>query len=76
MDKPDVSIWDDDADQPSTSTGSGPRREVTPGVASDSQAPAPQMPAIKEELEALRANMEEQDMIDSLDDAFEKAEQE
>ena len=47
VNKPDATIWDDDADQPSTSTGSGTLQEVTPGVASDSQAPAQQMPAIK-----------------------------
>ena len=59
--KPDPTIWDDDADQPtaSTSIGSGTKREVTPSVASNS-------PAIKEELKALQANMEELDMADAL----------
>ena len=76
VNKPDATIWDDDADQPSTSTGSGTMREVTPGVASDSQAPAPQTPAIKEELKAMQANMEELDMIDSLDEALNEAEPE
>ena len=67
VDKPDVSIWDDDAEEPSTSSGSGLRREVTPGVASSSQPPPQQM-------QALRENMEEQDLIDALDDALEKDE--
>ena len=42
---------------------------MTPGVASSSQPPPQQM-------QALRENMEEQDLIDALDDALEKAEPE
>ena len=62
VDKPQLSIWDepDDAEEPSTSSGSGSRREVTPGVTSSPQPPPPQMPEPKEEtdLGALRENLE------------------
>ena len=77
MDKAQLSIWDDagDAEEPSTSSGSGLKREVTPGVttSSSSQQQPPPTTATKEEinLDELRQKLEEQDMVDSLEDALE-----
>ena len=77
MDKPQLSIWDDagDAEELSTSSGSGLKREVTPGVttSSSSQQQPPPTTATKEEInfDELRQKLEEQDMVDSLEDALE-----